>query len=145
MLAMNLAVEQDFARALHGITAEVRFSFFLPFLLLLLSEKGFERRFRDRLMGLIVGGKIVGRKVVVRFREIVEGNNKNGLFEGEAVLFEKSWSEWIVVSEAKLNVQGNKYTLGKCGKLKDYFWKILRVEKIYRIIIRKGNVFDFLI
>lgn len=84
MLAMNLAVEQDFARALHGITAEVRFSFFLPFLLLLLSERGFERRFRDRLMGLIVGGKIVGRKVVVRFREIVEGNNKNGLFEGEA-------------------------------------------------------------
>lgn len=72
-----------------------------------------------------MAGKI-GRKVVVWFREIVEGGIiKMGSLRGRGIISEKSWSEWIVAGVVKLCVQGNKYTyLGKCEKLKDYFWKI---------------------
>lgn len=72
-----------------------------------------------------MAGKI-DRKVVVWFREIVEGGIiKMGSLRGRGIISEKSWSEWIVAGEVKLCAQGNKYTyLGKCEKLKDYFWKI---------------------
>lgn len=90
--------------------------------------------------------------MVVWFREIVEGGIiKMGSLRGRGIISEKSWSEWIVAGEVKLCVQGNKYTyLGKCEKLKDYFWKIGEGrggegEWIYMVIIRKRNVFDFLI